>query len=90
MMYMSNLRLISFDDYIRVRAPQGVAWYTADLQFSTRGELTQANDLGAKNPTVEFETPNVSTSEPFGALVSAIKHCTWCLHLMFRTPVSSN
>eukprot|EP00434_Breviolum_minutum_P006549 symbB.v1.2.005781.t2/scaffold289.1/size287290/26 len=50
--------LIPFDDYIRVRAPQGVTWYTADLQFSTQGELTQANQLGAKEPSVEYETPN--------------------------------
>eukprot|EP00913_Durusdinium_trenchii_P001781 g1650.t2 len=51
-------RLIPFDDYIRVRAPVGVAWHIADLQFSTQGELTQANELGAKEPSVEYETPN--------------------------------
>eukprot|EP00439_Symbiodinium_sp_Y106_P064768 s59_g10.t1 len=50
--------LIPFDDYIRIRAPEGVAWYTADLQFSTEAALTQANLLGAQDPTVEFETPN--------------------------------
>ncbi|CAK9070289.1 unnamed protein product [Durusdinium trenchii] len=50
--------LIPFDDYIRVRAPVGVAWHIADLQFSTQGELTQANELGAKEPSVEYETPN--------------------------------
>ncbi|CAJ1383536.1 unnamed protein product [Effrenium voratum] len=50
--------LIPFDDYIRIRAPTGVSWYSADLQFSTAGALTQANLLGAKDPTVEYETPN--------------------------------
>lgn len=50
--------LIPFDDYIRIRAPEGVAWYSADLQFSTEAALTQANLLGAQDPTVEFETPN--------------------------------
>eukprot|EP00438_Fugacium_kawagutii_P009385 Skav231291 [mRNA] locus=scaffold161:211160:214476:+ [translate_table: standard] len=50
--------LIPFDDYVRVRAPQGVAWRASDLQFSTQGELTQANELGAKEPSVEYETPN--------------------------------
>eukprot|EP00930_Biecheleria_cincta_P055124 TRINITY_DN41486_c0_g1_i1.p1 TRINITY_DN41486_c0_g1~~TRINITY_DN41486_c0_g1_i1.p1 ORF type:complete len:2351 (-),score=301.60 TRINITY_DN41486_c0_g1_i1:61-7113(-) len=50
--------LIPFDDYIRIRAPNGVKWYTADLQFSTDPALTQANYIGATNPTVEFARPN--------------------------------
>ncbi|CAJ1360949.1 unnamed protein product [Effrenium voratum] len=53
-----GIALIPFDDYIRIRAPTGVSWYSADLQFSTAGALTQANLLGAKDPTVEYETPN--------------------------------
>lgn len=50
--------LMPFDDYIRIRAPDGVEWYTADLQFSTDPTLTQANIIGATNPTVEFSKPN--------------------------------
>lgn len=37
-------RLIPFDDYIRVRAPVGVAWHIADLQFSTQGVQGPALD----------------------------------------------
>ena len=43
---MALLRLIPFDDYIRIRAPQGVAWYTADLQFSTEAAGTLRDILG--------------------------------------------
>lgn len=35
--FLAQLRLIPFDDYVRVRAPLGVAWRASDLQFSTQG-----------------------------------------------------
>eukprot|EP00931_Biecheleriopsis_adriatica_P064212 TRINITY_DN39027_c0_g1_i1.p1 TRINITY_DN39027_c0_g1~~TRINITY_DN39027_c0_g1_i1.p1 ORF type:complete len:2314 (+),score=334.39 TRINITY_DN39027_c0_g1_i1:107-7048(+) len=50
--------LIPFDDYLRVRAPQGVKWYTPDLQFSTEPTVTEANAITMKDPTVAWESPN--------------------------------
>ncbi|CAK0843550.1 unnamed protein product [Prorocentrum cordatum] len=45
-------------DYIRVRAPAGVSWYTTDLDFETAAAATGAQDLGTKYPVVGFTATN--------------------------------
>lgn len=50
---------IPFDDYLRVRAPNGVVWDSANLDFDSSNARTDARTFGTKDATVIFETPNV-------------------------------
>lgn len=49
---------IPFDDYLRVRAPQGVSWDAGNLDFSSINADTDATTFGSKEPNVIFETPS--------------------------------
>lgn len=56
--FISNIR-IPFDDYISIRAPEGVLWYTQDLRFDTRASATNATLLETGPPEVSADSPNI-------------------------------
>jgi len=54
----TSSQTIPADDFIRVRAPVGVNWYTEDLDFATNAAVTGSQDLGTGTPVIGFADTN--------------------------------